>query len=96
MAATHTSSIADVSLRGTRIAHLLDMTTIESPAVDSWRELIRAEYTELPGLRLTKSQVQRLCGLDQLTCDVVLAVLENEKFLRRTPDDTYARVGVDL
>jgi hypothetical protein len=47
-------------------------------------------------LHLTKPQVQRLWGLDDATCDVVLAALEDEKFLRRTSDDTYARVGVDL
>jgi len=50
----------------------------------------------MPGLHLTKPQVQRLWGLDEATCDVVLATLEDEKFLRRTSEDAYARVGVDL
>ena len=72
------------------------MTAVLTPSVDFWRELIQAEYCEMPGLHLTKPQVQRLWGLDEATADVVLAVLEDEKFLRRTPDDTYARVGVDV
>ena len=66
------------------------------PSVEVWRELIQAEFYEMPGLHLTKPQVQRLWGLDEETCDVVLASLEDEKFLRRTSDDTYVRVGVDV
>jgi hypothetical protein len=71
------------------------MAAIETPSVDFWRQVIHAEYCEMPGLHLTKPQVQRLWGLDEETTDMVLAVLEDEKFLRRTPDDSYARVGVE-
>lgn len=69
---------------------------VQTPSLDFWRELIQAEDREMPGLHLTKPQVQRLWGLDEATVDVVLAALEDEKFLRRTSDDTYARVGVDV
>ncbi len=72
------------------------MSPTQAPSVDFWCELIHAEYSEMPGLHLTKPQVQRLWGLDEATCDVVLATLEDEKFLRRTSEDAYARVGVDL
>jgi hypothetical protein len=72
------------------------MVLVETPSVDFWRELIQAEFCEMPGLHLTKPQVRRLWGLDEATVDAVLAVLEDEKFLRRTSDDTYARVGVDV
>jgi hypothetical protein len=72
------------------------MATVQAPSVDFWRELIQAEYCEMPGLHLTKPQVRRLWGLDDTTVEVVLAALEDEKFLRRTSDDTYARVGVDV
>jgi hypothetical protein len=61
------------------------------PHVDRWREMIQAEYREMPGLRLTKSQVCRMWSLDVLTCDAVLDALEHEKFLRRTPHETYVR-----
>ena len=57
---------------------------------------VYGEYLEMPGLRLTQAQARRLWGLDEATADRVLAVLEDEKFLRRTSDDTYARTGVEV
>ena len=42
---------------------------------------IRAEYLEMPGLRLTLPQVQRLCGIERTVCQMVLDSLVNEKFL---------------
>jgi hypothetical protein len=56
-----------------------------------WVELIQAEYTEMPGLQLTKRQVQRLWGLDEVTCELSLRALENLQFLRRTPTNVYVR-----
>ena len=41
-----------------------------------WLNLIRGEYHEIPGLHLTKPQVQRLWNLDAITCDAVLEALE--------------------
>jgi len=72
------------------------MTSVLTPSIDCLVEQIEAEYCEMPGLHLTKPQVQRLWGLDEATADVVLAALEDAKFLRRTSDDAYARVGVDV
>lgn len=48
-----------------------------------WLNLIRAEYREMPGLRLTKPQIQRLWGLDDRTCENVVQALETEHFLKR-------------
>ncbi len=31
-------------------------------------ERIRAEYLEMPGLKLTADQLQRLCGIEQTIC----------------------------
>ena len=59
-----------------------------------WLRLIRAEYLEIPGLRLTKPQVQRLWGLDDVTTDALLAALEDVKFLRRTHRDAYVRADI--
>lgn len=42
---------------------------------------IRAEFLEMPGLRLTVSQVQRLCGIDAAACRAVLDALVDAKFL---------------
>jgi hypothetical protein len=53
---------------------------------------IRGEYLEMPGLRLTISQAQRLCGIERGLCETVLDLLVEERFLRRTPDGAYARL----
>ena len=52
-------------------------------------EIVRTEYREMPGLVLNKPQMRRLLGVDVTTCDVVLDLLERERFLRRTPKDAY-------
>ncbi|MGE5246606.1 MAG: hypothetical protein ACM3SQ_20450 [Betaproteobacteria bacterium] len=65
--------------------------TAHPPIVVEWLNRIRAEYLEIPGLRLTKPQVQRFWGLDAPTCDALLGALEDAKFLRRTRDDMYVR-----
>jgi hypothetical protein len=56
-----------------------------------WLTLIRAEYSEIPGLHLTKRQAQRLWSLDDHACDTLLSTLEAQKFLRRTPNGGYVR-----
>lgn len=59
--------------------------------------LIRSEFTEMPGLRLSKCQARRLWNLDLRSCDVIFETLEASHFLRRLANDTYVRadVGVD-
>jgi hypothetical protein len=52
---------------------------------------LRAEYTEMPGLRLKAGQVQRLCGIEQAMCQQVLDSLLESKFLCLKPDGAYAR-----
>jgi hypothetical protein len=48
-------------------------------------DIVRAEYLEMPGLRLTGRQAQRLWALDTATCDALLDTLESTHFLRRSP-----------
>ena len=55
-------------------------------------ERIRAEYLEMPGMRLTVEQVQRLCGVEGSVCRIVLDSLVEAKFLCVHPDGTYARL----
>lgn len=55
----------------------------------SWLRLIKAEYIEMPGLNLTKPQIQRLWGLDAETCDELLEALVAAEFLRRTSRNVY-------
>jgi hypothetical protein len=52
---------------------------------------IRGEYLEMPGLRLTVAQAQRLWGLDRAACDTVLAALVDLQFLFRNRDGAYMR-----
>jgi hypothetical protein len=56
--------------------------------------LIQSEYREMPGLRLTRAQVQRLWSLDDRSCGVVLDALETAKFLKRSPRDAYVRADI--
>ena len=54
-------------------------------------ERLRAEFQEMPGLRLSVKQVQRLCGVEPMMCQAVLDAMVDAKFLRRNPDGTCAR-----
>ena len=57
----------------------------------TWLQLIRGEYAEIPGLRLTKPQVQDLWALEPWVCDALLNALVDAGFLRRTIDDAYVQ-----
>ena len=54
---------------------------------------IRAEYLEMPGLRLTQEQAGRLCGVERALCQTVLDALVVEKFLCVTSDGRYTRLS---
>ena len=61
-----------------------DMTAID------WLRIVRGEYVEMPGLRLTRSQFRRLWGFDDRTCGAILNALVQEEFLRLSADGRYA------
>ena len=44
---------------------------------------VQGEYRDMPGLKLTEAQAQRLLGIDCDTCAVVLSTLIQRRFLRR-------------
>ena len=52
---------------------------------------LRAEFLEVPGLRLHFPQAQRLCGVDWMTCQRGLDVLVKAGFLNVESDGAYAR-----
>jgi hypothetical protein len=54
---------------------------------------IWSEYVEMPGLRLTRQQVQRLCAADAATSETLLSTLVKLRFLARGPDGQYGRVS---
>jgi hypothetical protein len=65
------------------------MTPYQS--LDDALRRVRGEYLEMPGLRLTSAQAQRLWGLDRTSCDVLLSTLVDARFLSRTRDGAFVR-----
>jgi hypothetical protein len=65
---------------------------------DALLNRMRGEFLEMPGLRLTREQAQRLCGADQALCQQVLDVLVDTSFLCVKPNGAYARLtdGADI
>jgi hypothetical protein len=66
----------------------------EMPAqqpLDDVLRRVQGEYIEMPGLRLTTAQAQRLWGLDRAACDALLGALVDAKFLFRTRDGSFMR-----
>ena len=61
-------------------------------SVADWLQIIRGEFSEVPGLHLTRQQFQKLWGLDGETASTLLDVLVDQKFLRRTSDEGYVRL----
>ena len=53
---------------------------------------IRAEYLEMPGLRLTLTQAQRLFGIERAECQRVLALLVDVDFLCLKSGGAYTRI----
>jgi len=60
--------------------------------IDDVLRRIQGEFLEMPGLRLTTSQAQRLWGLDREVCETVLQLLVSEKFLQQTRDGAFVRL----
>jgi hypothetical protein len=52
---------------------------------------IQSEFLEMPGLRLTLPQAQRLWNLDALVCESLLAALVDVRFLVRALDGAFMR-----
>jgi len=69
--------------------HTADATIFE------WAQLVRAEYGEMPGLKLTDRQIQRLWSLDTALCDAVIASLISGRFLQQTRGDVYVHPDAD-
>lgn len=60
-------------------------------AVNDALRRVKSEYLEMPGLRLTSAQAQRLWGLDRESCAALLGALVDARFLNRTSDGAFAR-----
>lgn len=54
---------------------------------------LRSEFLEMPGLRLTVPQVQKLCGIESHLCRAVLDALVDAGFLTVDAQNRYARAS---
>lgn len=66
--------------------HAFESISAKVPSTDltDVAGLIRAEYQEMPGLCLTRAQMQRLWLLEPTACDSVLRTLVEDGSLRLT------------
>ena len=55
------------------------------------RHRVRAEFLEMPGLRIGPSQAARLWAVDETVTSQILDDLVESGFLWKTPDGAYLR-----
>jgi hypothetical protein len=60
--------------------------------IDDVLQRIQGEFLEMPGLRLTAAQAQRLWGLERDVCDALLGALIDARFLAQTRDGAFVRM----
>lgn len=75
---------------------MLTTTSVDSgmdaPFAEAMRRA-RAEFLEMPGLRLTLAQAARLWAMDIDLCEAALATLVETRFLVRTSKAHFARAS---
>lgn len=71
------------------------MPTTSAPDIGSMARVIRAEFREMPGMRLTEAQVRRLWHLSEQECDAVLEHLVSCGQLLRDASGRYSRRPLD-
>ncbi len=59
------------------------------PTMEQLLRHIQGEFREMPGLRVTCRQAQRLWNLDAIVCESLLAALVDAHFLVQTPDGLF-------
>ena len=64
-------------------------TPYRMPTMEQLLRHIQGEFREIPGLRLTCRQAQRLWNLDAVVCESLLAALVDVRFLTQTPDGLF-------
>lgn len=69
----------------------MNALAVETTGTASLLHRIRGEFQEMPGLRLTARQAQRLWGLDASACEALLGALIAAGFLKRTGDGAFVR-----
>jgi hypothetical protein len=90
--AVPTSTRVRILHRGKHTAGLSRTSNVMRDALSSereWTQIIRGEFLEIPGLRLTKGQIQQLWELRADACTTVLEALLSQRFLQLTADGHY-------
>jgi len=79
-----------ISMPRSHSAYEAEMIAAHTTITD-WIHLIRSETSKSQVCILTRSQMQRLWGLDTVTCDSLLEALVDVHVLRRTHAGVYGR-----
>jgi hypothetical protein len=66
---------------------------MNSPGYREAFDRIRAEFSEMPGMRRTSRQVERLSGVDRAVCQCVLDDLVRARFLNRLSNGDYGKAS---
>jgi hypothetical protein len=72
--------------------HMQSLTTRSLEGAGELVLRIRGEFMEMPGLRLTLAQAQKMWALDVTTCAALLARLVDAGFLYQTRDKAFMRL----
>jgi NAD(P)H-nitrite reductase large subunit len=67
------------------------ITSAQSPPPAALLQRVRAQYREMPALKLTKPQATRLFGVAPSMCDAMLRALVMENFLSCTEKGMFVR-----
>jgi hypothetical protein len=71
--------------------NVIESKTHTTGTMEQMLRRIQCEFLEMPGLRLTLAQAERLWNLDALVCESLLSALIDVQFLGRTVDGTFIR-----
>ena len=63
------------------------------PMLEELLRRVRAEFLEMPGLRVTRAQARRLWALDPTLCETVLAALVESNFLVQCRGESFIRAA---
>ena len=61
----------------------------------NWVRLVQSEFVEMPELRLSIPQAQRLWNLDARSTHEIFDALEASHFLKRTPEDIFGKADIN-
>ena len=77
------------------------MSTANTPGLAAASEMmleellcrVRAEFLEMPGLRVTRAQARRLWSLEPILCEAVLTALVEANFLVESRNESFMRAA---